>query len=154
MKRLKMLLPSDSCIDLIKQFEGFSSKAYPDSTGVYTIGFGTICYPNGKKVRLSDPECTKEQATEWLQNDLKRFVVALNDMLKVDLPQNKFDALCSLIYNIGPTNLKSSTLMKKLNKEDFAGASLEFLKWNKAGNVIIPGLVNRRFAEKKVFDGT
>lgn len=146
------MTPSSKCIDLIKQFEGFSSKAYPDTTGIYTIGFGTIRYPNGNRVRLSDPECTVEQATEWLQNDLKRFVIDLNNMLKVEVAQHQFDALCSLIYNIGPTNLKSSTLMKKLNKGDVAGASLEFLKWNKAGNIMVPGLVTRRFKEKELFD--
>ena len=144
--------PSEKCIALIQQFEGFSASAYPDVVGVYTIGYGTTKYPDGRKVRLSDPECTKEQAVEWLQNDLKRFVDDLNNMLKVEVAQHEFDALCSLIYNIGPTNLKSSTLMKKLNAGKNKEAALEFLRWNKASGQIIPGLVNRRFAEKKVFE--
>ena len=142
---------SQAGLDLIKSFEGFSAKPYPDVINVCTIGYGTTKYPNGQAVKLTDPPCTKEQAETYLQNALESFVSDLNRLVKGRVAQQQFDALCSLIYNIGTTNFSKSTLLKKINVGDVAGAADEFPKWNKAGGKVVKGLVNRRAKERELF---
>jgi lysozyme len=142
---------SDSGINLIKGFEGLELKAYQDSVKIWTIGHGTIKYPNGKAVAKGDT-CTAAQAVEYMRHDLKGFEAKVNDVVKVPLTQNQYDALVSLTYNIGQTAFANSTLLKKLNAKDYKGAAEQFLVWNKAGGRVIQGLVNRRAAEKKVFE--
>lgn len=146
---------SASGVDLIKGFEGLKLNAYLDSVGVWTIGYGTIKYPNGVSVKKGDA-CTASEAQTYLANDCKVFVNAVNKLVKVPLTQNQFDALVSLVYNIGETAFAGSTLLKKLNAKDYAGAAAQFEVWNK-GRVkgkltVIPGLANRRAAERKVFE--
>lgn len=141
---------SNSGIALIKGFEGKRLVAYDDGVGVWTIGFGTIKYPNGVRVKRGD-KCTEAQAEQYLRNDLITFENALNQLVKVPLNQNQFDALVSFTYNLGETNLRSSTLLKKLNAKDYKGAAAEFLKWNKAGGKVMNGLVKRRKAEMELF---
>lgn len=141
---------SQEGLDLIKQFEGFSASPYPDVAKIATIGYGTTKYPSGQPVRLSDAKCTKEQAETWLQNALESFISDLNRLVKVQVAQSQFDALCSLIYNIGTSNFSTSTLLKKLNKQDPSVAD-EFLRWNIAGGKIVEGLTNRRKQERALF---
>ena len=141
---------SQEGLDLIKQFEGFSASPYPDVAKIATIGYGTTKYPSGQPVRLSDAKCTKEQAETWLQNALESFISDLNRLIKVQVAQSQFDALCSLIYNIGTSNFSTSTLLKKLNKQDPSVAD-EFLRWNIAGGKIVEGLTNRRKQERALF---
>lgn len=141
---------STSGINLIKQFEGKRLVAYQDSVGVWTIGFGTIKYPNGQRVKSGDT-CTDVQAETYLKNDLVKFENAINRLVKVNLNQNQFDALASFTYNLGETNLANSTLLKKINAKDFKGAADEFLKWVNAGGKRLQGLVNRRNAERSLF---
>ncbi|OCY91085.1 lysozyme, partial [Acinetobacter pittii] len=106
---------SNAGLNLIKGFEGKRLNAYDDGVGVWTIGFGTIKYPNGVRVKKGDT-CTEQQAETYLKNDLTKFEVAINKLVKVPLTQNQFDALASFTYNLGETNLANSTLLKKLNK--------------------------------------
>ncbi|WP_049064012.1 lysozyme [Acinetobacter seifertii] len=141
---------SNSGINLIKSFEGLRLKAYDDGVGVWTIGYGTIKYPNGVQVKKGDV-CTEQQAEEYLRNDLTKFEAAINKLVKVSLSQNQFDAIASFTYNLGETNLANSTLLKKLNKGDYQGASDQFLVWNKAGGKVMNGLVRRREAERALF---
>lgn len=141
---------STSGVNLIKQFEGKRLVAYQDSVGVWTIGFGTIKYPNGQRVKKGDT-CTDSQAETYLKNDLVKFENAINKLVKVKLNQNQFDALASFTYNLGETNLANSTLLKKINAKDFKGAADEFLKWVNAGGKRLQGLVNRRNAERSLF---
>jgi lysozyme len=141
---------STSGINLIKQFEGKRLVAYQDSVGVWTIGFGTIKYPNGQRVKSGDT-CTDSQAETYLKNDLVKFENAINKLIKVKLNQNQFDALASFTYNLGETNLANSTLLKKINAKDFKGAADEFLKWVNAGGKRLQGLINRRNAERSLF---
>ncbi|MFJ1518449.1 lysozyme [Acinetobacter sp. ABJ_C1_1] len=137
-------------IDLIKGFEGLRLKAYDDGVGVWTIGFGTIKYPNGIRVKPRD-SCTSQQAEDYLRNDLSAFENAVNSLVKAKLTQNQFDALVSFTYNLGETNLSKSTLLKKLNAGDYQGAADQFLVWNKAGGKVMKGLVRRREAERSLF---
>lgn len=141
---------SSSGINLIKSFEGKRLKAYDDGVGVWTIGFGTIKYPNGVRVKKGDT-CTEEQAETYLKNDLVKFENAINRLVKVLLTQNQFDALASFTYNLGETNLSTSTLLKKLNAKDYKGAADQFERWNKAGGKVMNGLTRRRKAEKELF---
>src|SRR5690606_18480116 len=117
--------------ELIKKYEGLSLKAYPDpATGgdPWTIGYGTIIYPSGEPVHPGDV-ITEEEAEDYLINDLEQFEKHVNDLVTVKLNQNQFDALVSFVYNLGPYNLQSSTLLKELNRGNYAGAAQQFDRW-------------------------
>ena len=144
------MLVSNNGVDLICEFEGEQLIAYDDGVGVWTIGFGTIKYPNGVRVKKGDT-CTLDQAKEYMRHDLIEFEHTVNSSVKVPLNQNQFDALVSLAYNIGSNAFKSSTLVKKLNAGDYQGAADQFNAWVNAGGKRMQGLVNRRDREKLLF---
>ena len=141
---------SNKGVDLICEFEGKRLVAYYDGVGIWTIGFGTIKYPNGVRVNKGDT-CTLDQAKEYMHHDLIEFEHTVNSSVKVPLNQNQFDALVSLAYNIGSSAFKSSTLVKKLNAGDYQGAADQFNVWINAGGKRMQGLVNRRDREKLLF---
>lgn len=137
-------------IDLIKKYEGLKLTAYRCPAGLLTIGYGHT----GDDVK---PGMTinKEFAEILLKEDLKVFEKAINDLVKVELTQNQFDALISFIYNVGTGNFKKSILLRLINEKKFNEVSNEFMKWTKArqpgGFKELPGLVKRRTEEKKLF---
>ena len=135
---------------LISSFEGLELIAYQCPAKVWTIGSGTTIYPNGKPVQQGDT-CSLEQALSYKSYDLMRFSKLVNHVVNVPLTQNQFDALVSLVYNIGPHAFKTSTLLKKLNIGDYHAAAKQFSVWNKSKGKVLQGLVNRRAAEKKLF---
>lgn len=137
---------SEKAVDFIKSFEGLELKAYKDSVGVLTIGYGST----GPHVTVG-MTITESQAETLLKKDLSRFEKGVDDMVKVPLNQNQFDALVSFSFNLGLGNLKSSTLLRKLNSLDYAGAANEIPRWDKAGGKILKGLTRRRLAEKELF---
>jgi len=137
-------------VNQICNFEGLKLSAYDDGTGVWTIGYGTTRYPNGKRVSEGD-RCSLEQAKTYMQHDLKIFERSVNSSVKVPLKQNQFDALVSLTYNIGVGAFKHSSLLKKLNSGDYKEAANQFDVWVNAGGKRLQGLVNRRAMEKKLF---
>ena len=141
---------SNNGMKLLEQFEGLRLDAYLDSASIYTIGYGTIKYPDGSKVKKGD-KITKAQAKEYKLHDLKEFESTVNTSVKVPLTQNQYDALVSLSYNIGSNAFKNSTLLKKLNSGDYKGAADQFLVWNKVNSKKVQGLVNRREAERNLF---
>ena len=94
---------------------------------------------------------TQEQADEYLVSDLNHAASSVNQMVSVDMSQDEFDALCSFAFNLGVGNLKSSTLLKKLNAGDKQGAADQFLVWNKAAGKVMAGLTRRREAERTLF---
>lgn len=141
--------PSEACYKLIASFEGKRLKAYQDSVGVWTIGYGTTFYPDGSKVKQGD-SITEEKADfllKWQVLEKSAGVAKL-----VDVSQNKFDALVSFAYNLGLGALKKSTLLKKVlvNPND-PSIEAEFLKWNKANGIVLNGLTKRRQAEADLF---
>lgn len=136
---------------LIKEFEGFRAIAYLCPAKVWTIGYGTTKI-NGLPVQ-SGMKITTQEAEVFLEEDLKQFEDAVNQNTTTSLNQNQFDALVCFVYNVGVGNFKKSTLLKKVNAQDFVGASLEFAKWNKANKKVLPGLTRRREAERKLFMG-
>ncbi|WP_433846888.1 lysozyme [Acinetobacter proteolyticus] len=137
-------------IDLISSFEDTVLQAYDDGVGVWTIGIGTTVYPNGTKVKKGD-SCTLDHAKTYFAHDLRRFEASVNNLVKVPLSQNQFDALVSLVYNIGSGNFASSTLLKKLNAKDYVGTADQFPRWNKAKGKVLNGLTRRRDAERALF---
>ncbi len=141
---------SENGINIIKDFEGYMSKAYDDGVGVMTIGWGTTLYPDGTKVKKGDT-CTKEQAEYYLKSDLKEFENTVNTVVTAALTQNQFDALVSLCYNIGSGAFSKSTLVKKLNGNKTQDAADQFLVWNKGGGKVMQGLVKRRARERELF---
>ena len=144
---------SDRGVALIKAHEGLRLEAYPDPAhgwSVPTIGVGHTSAAGPPKVERG-MKITEAGADAILRQDLAKFERYVTDAVKVPLNQNEFDALVSFTFNLGPGNLRSSTLLRKLNAGDRAGAADEFLKWTKAGGKTLPGLVKRREAERALF---
>ena len=136
---------------LIQQFEGLKLKAYQDSVGIWTIGYGNIQYPNGTKVKKGD-EITREQADLMFKSTANTFASKVNSLINVCLTQNQFNALVSLSYNIGIGAFKGSTLLKMVNASpNNPTIKNEFLKWKMAGGKVIQGLLNRRVKESEVY---
>lgn len=136
---------SNNGINLVKRFEGLELKAYRDSVGILTIGYGHTL-----AVKAADM-ITGAQADAFLREDLQVAELIVNTNVKVKLTQGQFDALVSFVFNLGSGNFVKSTLIKKLNAGDYAGAADEFRKWVNAGGKKLPGLVKRRAAEREVF---
>lgn len=147
--------PSQNCIDLIKKFEGCVLHPYLDAVKVPTIGYGNTFYLDGAKVSMKDKTITQAQADALLISVVNKFAAQVNALIKAPIKapitQGQFDALVSFAYNLGVGNLASSTLLKMVNAGNKKGATQEFLKWTKAGGVVLQGLVNRRMAEQKLF---
>lgn len=141
---------SDKGIDLIKQFEGCKLLAYQDSVGVWTIGYGWTQPVDGKPIRAG-MTIKQETAERLLKTGLVSYESDVSRLVKVGLTQGQFDALVSFTYNLGARSLSTSTLLRKLNAGDYAGASDEFLRWNKAGGKVLNGLTRRREAERALF---
>lgn len=134
-------------IELIKQFEGYRAYPYQDAAGLWTIGYGHLI----KDSESFPHDLDINEATALLYQDAQIAVDAVNDLVSVSLTQNQFNALVSLVYNIGRGAFASSTLLRKLNAGDYQGAFNEFPRWNKAGGQVIAGLTNRRAAEARIF---
>src|SRR5512139_2752884 len=119
---------SKTGIDLIKHFEGLRLEAYQCSAGVWTIGYGTTRVHSGPVTE--GMRITEDEAERLLLADIRYFEQRVNDLVKVPLSQNQFDALVSLAYNIGDGALADSTLLKELNAGNYQDAGEQFLKWN------------------------
>ena len=136
---------SEVGVELIKEFEGCKQVAYQDSVGVWTIGYGHT------KDVYEGQLAIKKTIERWLQEDLEEFESYVSKLVKVELNQNQFDALVAWTYNLGPTNLKESTMLRKLNYGDYESVPDEMRRWNKAGGEVLNGLVRRRDAEANLF---
>lgn len=139
-------------VALIKRWEGChrvqndgTVAAYLCPANVWTIGYGTT---EGVRPGLV---ITQAQAERLLQRDLTKFEDAVNELVRVPLTQNQFDALVSFTYNVGATAFANSTLLRKLNAGDKTGAAGQFQRWNKAGGRVLTGLVRRRADEANLF---
>jgi len=152
---MKITKVSAAGINLVKKFEGFSAKPYPDpgTGGVpFTIGFGSTYYEDGRKVTMADPPVTEERATKLLMHMLEHYERGVDSMCRDDITQNQFDALISFSYNVGINALKSSTLLKKLNiNPNDPTIRDEFMRWNKAAGRVLKGLTKRRAEEANLY---
>jgi lysozyme len=143
---------SDDCLKLIRQYEGFSQTPYLCPAGIPTIGYGSTRYADGVSVSLTDDPINQEQADAIMFQTLVEYENAVNRYVTVPVSQSMFDALVDFAYNCGAQNLRTSTLIKKLNSSDFKGAAMEFGRWIQGGGKVLPGLVKRRMAERTLFE--
>lgn len=142
------MIPSQKCIDLIKSSEGFEDKAYLCPAGIPTIGYGSTMWSSGVKVKLGQT-ITLREAESLLYWEVSNKSKALGP---VNCNQNQFDAIISLIYNIGIGAFRDSTLRRKmrLNPNDPTIRD-EFMRWNKSKGKVIDGLTTRRKAEADLY---
>ena len=138
---------SEEGLALIKKFEGLELSAYQCSAGVWTIGYG-----HTKDVNKDDV-WSESHAEYMLEIELEEYEGYINKHVEVALSQHQFDALVSWVYNLGPANLKSSTMLKVLNSGDYEGVPAQIKRWNKAGGKVLQGLIRRREAEALLFMG-
>jgi GH24 family phage-related lysozyme (muramidase) len=150
LKRAIEFTASSNCVALIKRFEGFRTKAYQDSVGIWTLGYGTTKV-NGRPVSEGDT-CTKAEAETYLLADMKTVAEApIKRNTRSLVTQSMYDALVCFTYNVGPGNFAKSTLLKDLNSSKYLDAASGFILWNRAGGVELAGLTKRRTAEKDLF---
>ena len=138
--------------DLIKEFEGLKLKPYLCSASVPTIGYGSTYYENGKKVKLTDAPITKERADDLFEIVADDFAKRVLPLIKKPLTQNQFNSIVSFAFNLGVRALQNSTLLRLVNiNPNDANIAKEFLKWTKAGGVVVKGLTNRRIKESALY---
>jgi lysozyme len=144
---------SENCRNLIKEFEGLRLKAYRDVGNKLTIGYGST-----RDVK-PDMEITEEEAERRLDSDIRSAEACVQYLCcGIPLSQGQMDALTSMAFNLPFTALRDSTLIRKLNERDFAGAAEEIPKWKYATDaktgkkVVLPGLVKRRAREQALFN--
>ncbi len=160
---------SQKAIDLVKSFEGIPDgdtgtvnlDPCLDPVNIWTIGWGHAIRYGGRflkgeadraQARVLYPQgITLEQAEVLLHADLIDTGRDVSTMLALDVSDNEFGALASFSFNLGTGNLRSSTLLKKLNAGDRAGAAEQFTRWVYAYGRLLPGLVKRRTAEQVLF---
>jgi len=133
----------------ITKEEANKLTAYQDTRGIWTIGVGHTSAAGPPAVKKG-MKITAAQSDAILAQDLGKTEDAINSSVKVPLTQNQFDALASLIHNIGVPAFKKSTLLKRLNAKDYAGAADQFLVWKKAG-ADTSILLKRRQRERSLF---
>lgn len=140
-----MMKTSEQGVALICEREGLRLEAYLDTANppVATIGVGHTA-----GVQMGDT-CTREQALEWLADDLRWAEAAVNEGVKVPLEQHQFDALVSFTFNVGQGAFLQSTLLRRINAGDMAGAAAQFDRWH-----IPASITSRRNGEKAQFQGT
>lgn len=134
---------SESGLRLIRQFEGFRSEMYLDACGIPTIGYGhkilrDESFPDG---------LSEARARELLAADAAIAARAVEHLVKVPLTQGQFDALADFCFNVGSTRLAASTLLRDLNSGEYSAARQQLLRWDRAGDAVLPGLKVRRQAE-------
>lgn len=144
---------SDEGADFIGDWEGEELWAYRDVKGIWTIGIGHI-----EGVKEGD-HITREEMFHIFRKDVARFVDGINSAVTVALSQRQYDALVSLVFNIGLGGFSNSTVLRELNQGHYEKAADAFLMWNKVRDQerlrVVQGLTNRRQAEREMFlEGT
>jgi len=158
---------SERAITMIKHHEGFRTRPYRCPARLWTIGVGHVLYPDQAEIPSTPegiirrkeyplrPEDNRafsvEEINELLRKDLSRFERGVSIYCPGRLSQSEFDALVSFSFNLGLGTLQRSTLRQKVNRGDYKNAAEEFLKYTKAGGIILKGLVNRRKDERELF---
>ena len=146
-------------IDMIVRFEGLVPHAYTDPAGHATFGVGHLLHFGPCTARdlalwgskLFPKVDGRERALRVLREDLRPRERAVRRLVKVPLNQCEYDALVSLLFNIGEGNFAASTVLRELNKGHRYRAGLAFLMWDRAGGRVLLGLSRRRRAERKLF---
>jgi lysozyme len=141
-----------SALNLIKKFEGLELTSYPDTGGIWTIGYGnTINKDTGQAIKPGD-KIDLETAERWLKIDVGEREKKIKGLIKVPVSANQMAAMTSLAYNIGTGAFGSSTLLRLLNQgSDKKLVADQFLRWNKVQGKEVKGLTNRRKLERELF---
>lgn len=137
-----MLQVPKPAVELVKRHEGLRLDAYLCPANVCTIGYGHT----GPDVKLGD-RITKAEADKLLRADLRWATDLVDTAIRVHLSEPRRSALISWVFNIGETQFKSSTLLRKLNAGDYDAVPAQLARWNKAKGKVLPGLVTRRAEE-------
>lgn len=150
--------PSQACLDLLLKFEGFRPLPYICPAGYLTVGIG-VRIPSTKDFLKKHPHGltlaeAQEQLLHYLVNDVG---ILIKTHVKVELSQNRYDALTSFIMNVGDNAFINSTILKDINAGDHIAAAKEFKRWNKMtvnGRLVVAaGLTRRRMAEECMYEG-
>jgi len=150
------MAPDNDCFEFIKNREGLRLKAYRDSAGIWTIGYGSIIYDDQRPVKKGDV-ITQQRADQLIEKEISSKSAKVNAALgNTRVNQNQFNALLSFAYNVGVGALLSSTLLKRV-RENPADPKIRnaFMMWNKAhvnGRLVaVRGLTKRRAAEADLY---
>lgn len=149
-------------LEFIAAFEAFRSRLYNDAANHATIGFGHLVHKgpiNGTEPVEFQRGITLARAYELLEADADDAVAEVNGKISAltnadpsdDLAQDQFDALVSLVFNIGDGNFERSTVLKDVNSHNFADVPRALAMWNKAGGRVLDGLSKRRAEEGNSF---
>ena len=137
---------SKAGIQLTERFEGCRLAAYPDTGGVWTIGYG---HTHGVHEGMV---CTPPQAEAWLREDIQVAADAVNRLVQISLKQPEFDALVDFVFNLGAGAFARSTMLKDINAGNLAAAALQFPLWDRDAGRVLAGLLHRRLAEEAEFN--
>ena len=138
-------------VELIKSCEGFRSRAYICPAGVWTIGWGATRDLDGARVTKDTPDVDEEEASRILARDLVKFAASVNRLVTVPIGPRQHAALTSFAFNLGAGQLKCSTLLRKVNGEEWEDVPKEFMKWVMGGGRVLPGLQKRRRLEVQLW---
>ena len=149
-------------LSLLEQWEGFKLQVYRDSAGLPTIGVGHLLTRseltsgkiiiNGVPVKYTNG-LTQQQVNDLLAQDVRPAAQAVSESVKVALNQNQFDALASFTFNVGIAAFRGSTLLRLLNQGQYDQVPAQLLRWTRSGGQVVPGLLNRRQNEIKLWNG-
>lgn len=148
-------------LGLLEQWEGFKLKVYKDSAGLPTIGVGHLLTKSeltsgkivikGVSVKYANG-LTNQQVIDLLAQDVAPVGQVVTKAVTVPLTQNQFDALVSFTFNVGNAAFTGSTLLKVLNQKQYKEVPEQLLRWTRSGGKVVPGLVNRRENEIKLWN--
>lgn len=161
---------ADLIADVIGGHEGDRLIVYQDSGGLWTVGKGHLILASDRVIRQGAPQAlypygprdaagkatgvmqiTQEESDRFFDVDTAAARNAVANKVSVPLSNTQRAALVSLVFNIGAGNFAGSTLLKRLNAGDYAGAADQFLVWKKVQGVDSPGLITRRASERALF---
>ena len=154
---------SDHGCALLTQWEGFKTQVYLDSAGLPTIGVGHLLTQDERasgQIRIGGVAVgtaaglSEMLVSQLLSQDLGRFESVVTSLVIVDLQQNQYDALVSFAFNLGSTTLKTSTLLRELNAGNYDAVPTQLRRFVNSDGHPVPGLVNRRENEVKLWLGT
>jgi lysozyme len=135
-----------ACFDIVKKYEGRKLTAYKCPANIWTVGYGET----GPDIK-EGVTWTIWEAEDRLKLSLAKRGEMVDKLVKVAITDNQRSSLVSFVYNVGERALKESTLLKLLNEGKVTEAADEFLRWNKVGGRVLPGLAARREEERKLF---
>lgn len=142
-----VITASEKALEIIREFEGLRLESYKCPAGEWTIGYGET------EGVVPNMTISREFAEKLLRERVESLSEEVFSLLKAEVPQHVFDVLISFSYNCGINALRRSTLLRLLNSGDRDGAALQFRRWIFSNGKILPGLVNRRAREERLFRG-